>query len=49
MFSEDVVLGALKAGPSWFISDHLLRTVEVNGERFSARTEDVKLVRVATA
>ena len=25
MFSEDVVLGALKAGASWFISDHLLR------------------------
>ena len=25
MFSEDVVLGGLKAGPSWFISDHLLR------------------------
>lgn len=25
MFSEDVVLGVLKAGPSWFIGDHLLR------------------------
>lgn len=25
MFSEDVVLGGLKAGPSWFIGDHLLR------------------------
>jgi len=22
MFSEDVVLGGLKAGPSWFVSDH---------------------------
>jgi hypothetical protein len=25
MFSEDLVLSALKAGPSWFIGDHLLR------------------------
>jgi|GraSoiStandDraft_50_1057286.scaffolds.fasta_scaffold4905713_1 hypothetical protein len=25
MFTEDVVLGGLKAGPSWFVSDHLLR------------------------
>ena len=25
MFSEDVVLGGLKAGPSWFVGDHLLR------------------------
>jgi len=25
MFSEDVVLGGLKAGPSWFVSDYLLR------------------------
>src|SRR5689334_7946801 len=25
MFSEDIVLGGLKAGSSWFISDHLLR------------------------
>jgi len=24
MFSEDVVLGGLKAGPSWLISDYLL-------------------------
>jgi hypothetical protein len=24
MFSEDVVLDGLKAGPSWFVSDHLL-------------------------
>jgi len=24
VFSEDVVLGGLKTGPSWFISDHLL-------------------------
>lgn len=25
MFSEDVVLGGLKAGPSWFVADHLLQ------------------------
>jgi hypothetical protein len=25
MFVEDVILGGLKAGPSWFVSDHLLR------------------------
>jgi hypothetical protein len=25
VFSEDVVLGGLKAGASWFISDHLLQ------------------------
>jgi hypothetical protein len=25
LFSEDVVLGGLKAGPSWFVSDNLLR------------------------
>lgn len=25
VFSEDVVLGGLKAGPSWFVGDHLLR------------------------
>ena len=25
MFSEGVVLGGLKAGSSWFISDHLLQ------------------------
>ena len=31
MFSEDVVLGALKAGPSWFISDHLLRMDSTGG------------------
>jgi hypothetical protein len=23
---EDVVLGGLKAGPSWFVGDHLLRS-----------------------
>jgi len=31
MFSEDVVLGGLKAGPSWFISDHLLLMHSRNG------------------
>ena len=31
MFSEDVVLGGLKAGQSWFISDHLLRMDSQNG------------------
>jgi hypothetical protein len=25
MFSEDVVLGGLKAGSSWFVSDHVLQ------------------------
>jgi hypothetical protein len=25
MFVEDVILGGLKAGSSWFVSDHLLR------------------------
>jgi hypothetical protein len=25
VFVEDVVLGGLKAHPSWFVSDHLLR------------------------
>jgi len=36
MFSEDVVLGGLKAGPSWFISDHLLLMDSATGN-----TEDV--------
>lgn len=36
MFSEDVVLGGLKAGPSWFIGDHLLRMDSSTGN-----TEDV--------
>jgi len=31
MFLEDVVLGGLKAGPSWFISDHLLLMDSRNG------------------
>jgi len=31
MFSEDVLLGGLKAGPSWFISDHLLLMDSRNG------------------
>jgi hypothetical protein len=31
MFSEDVVLGGLKAGPSWFISDHLLQMDSAGG------------------
>ncbi|MFL6438134.1 MAG: hypothetical protein ACJ71Q_11175 [Terriglobales bacterium] len=25
VFVEDVILGGLKAGPSWFVSDNLLR------------------------
>lgn len=33
---EDVVLGGLKAGPSWFVSDHLLRT--------NAATDDTDVV-----
>jgi hypothetical protein len=32
MFSEDVVLGGLKAGPSWFISDHILRMDSRSGD-----------------
>jgi len=31
MFSEDVVLGALKAGPAWFNGDHLLRLDSASG------------------
>lgn len=32
MFSEDVVLGGLKAGPSWFVTDYILRTDCVSGD-----------------
>jgi hypothetical protein len=32
MFSEDVVLGGPKAGPSWFISDHILRMDSGSGD-----------------
>ena len=39
MFSEDVVLGGLKAGPSWFISDHILRM-----DAQSGKPEDVAML-----
>ena len=32
MFSEDVVLGGVKAGPSWFISDHVLPMDSQSGD-----------------
>ena len=32
VFSEDVVLGGLKAGPCWFISDHILRMDAQSGK-----------------
>ena len=39
MFSEDVVLGGLKAGPCWFISDHILRM-----DAQSGKSEDVAML-----
>jgi hypothetical protein len=32
VFSEDVVLGGLKAGPFWFISDYLLQMDSRSGQ-----------------
>jgi hypothetical protein len=32
VFAEDVVLGGLKAGPSWFVSDHILRRESSNDD-----------------
>lgn len=42
IFSEDVVLGGLKAGPSWFVGDHLLRMDSTTGN-----AEDVARVIAA--
>src|SRR5258708_755667 len=40
MFSEEVVLGGLKAGPSWFISDHLLRRDSTTDDPAGVAGED---------